>query len=241
MLITLFYASAVYSQEISNCNASKFRVAIDIGHTPNQPGAISARGGKEYDFNRKLALSLILKLRKEGFSSAFVINLEGREISLRTRTVIAETHGADIIISIHHDSVQRQFFKSWYFQGQERHFTDHARGFSVFISKGRSQTYDISQKVAESIARNLISAGIRPTHHHAEAIRGENRELIEPKLGIYNYPQLAILRTADSPALLFEAGVITNRKEEVLLLTPSYVEQLISALIIGITTACSLK
>jgi N-acetylmuramoyl-L-alanine amidase len=42
--------------------------------------------------------------------------------------------------------------------------------------------------------------------HHAEPVAGESRELIDRALGIYRYDELAVLRTATMPAVLFEAG-----------------------------------
>src|SRR5262245_1965171 len=44
------------------CDAAKFRVIVDVGHTPESPGAISARGVNEYDFNLKLAKAIERKL-----------------------------------------------------------------------------------------------------------------------------------------------------------------------------------
>ena len=37
------------------CNRAEFRVIIDVGHTAEVPGATSARGQWEYDFNLRLA------------------------------------------------------------------------------------------------------------------------------------------------------------------------------------------
>ena len=33
------------------CDPASFRVIVDVGHTPESPGAISARGVDEYTFN----------------------------------------------------------------------------------------------------------------------------------------------------------------------------------------------
>lgn len=50
--------------------------------------------------------------------------------------------------------------------------------------------------------------------YHAEKIEGENKELIDEKLGIYLYDDLKVLKNTNSPAFLFEAGVIVNPNEE---------------------------
>ncbi len=52
----------------SACNRDTFRVVVDVGHTAGNPGAKSARGAYEYDFNLKLATLIDEKLRAAGFS-----------------------------------------------------------------------------------------------------------------------------------------------------------------------------
>ena len=49
------------------CARSEFRVLIDVGHTATSPGADSARGVPEYDFNLKLADVIAQSLQEAGF------------------------------------------------------------------------------------------------------------------------------------------------------------------------------
>ena len=51
---------------VPQCDAAKFRVIVDVGHTPEIPGAISARGATEYDFNLRLAKVIERKLNDAG-------------------------------------------------------------------------------------------------------------------------------------------------------------------------------
>ena len=48
------------------CARSEFRVLIDVGHTATSPGADSARGVPEYDFNLKLADVVAQSLHEAG-------------------------------------------------------------------------------------------------------------------------------------------------------------------------------
>jgi N-acetylmuramoyl-L-alanine amidase len=43
------------TREAHGCHASGFKVAIDVGHTVEAPGALSARGVDEHVFNLALA------------------------------------------------------------------------------------------------------------------------------------------------------------------------------------------
>ena len=51
----------------ASCARSTFRVVVDVGHTATSPGADSARGVPEYEFNLKLADVIAQSLREAGF------------------------------------------------------------------------------------------------------------------------------------------------------------------------------
>ena len=57
----------------SACNRDTFRVIVDVGHTAGNPGAKSARGVYEYDFNLKLATLIDQKLREAGFAKTVLL------------------------------------------------------------------------------------------------------------------------------------------------------------------------
>ena len=72
--------------------------------------------------------------------------------------------------------------------------------------------------------------GLTPTLHHAEPIKGENRELVNPDLGIYRFDDLIVLKSATMPAALLECGVIVNRAEEAELLTEERQQKAVAAI-----------
>src|SRR3546814_19914937 len=76
----------------------------------------------------------------------------------------------------------------------------------------------------------MIAAGRRPSLHHAEAIEGEGRRLLDPIRGIYAGDFLKILRTAAAPAVLVEVGVIKNPVAEQQLSEPHTVDTLAAAI-----------
>src|SRR6187200_830370 len=57
----------------ARCDQENFRVALDIGHTVDVPGAQSARGIPEYQFNLLLTEQIERALLEAGFSSTFVL------------------------------------------------------------------------------------------------------------------------------------------------------------------------
>src|SRR3546814_4963502 len=80
----------------------------------------------------------------------------------------------------------------------------------------------------------MIAAGRRPSLHHAEAIEGEGRRLLDPIRGIYAGDSLKILRRAAAPAVLVEVGVIKNPAEEHKLSKPHTVDTLAAPITDGV-------
>lgn len=188
-------------------------IALDIGHTPSNPGAISSRGVPEYVFNRQMVGVLLHHLRQQGFTGAFVVNEDNPELTLGQRAVIANARDADVFLSIHHDSVQPQYLRPWKFKGTHQRYMDRFQGYSIFFSSLNGQP-EQSEHLAETLGSILLRHDFQPTLHHAEPIPGENRPLTHPLKGIYQFDQLAVLRQTQMPAILLECGVILNRAEE---------------------------
>ena len=213
------------------------RVAIDVGHTRENPGAVSARGVGEFHFNQAIARQLFDELRSRDAIRGFVINEQGRDIALTERTSAANRHEADLLISIHHDSVQPRYLSSWTYAGEEHHYSDRFRGYSLFYSS-KNRRFGASLELARELGSALRAAGFVPTLHHTEEIEGENRELVDEQRGIYLYDDLVVLKTAAMPAVLLECGVILNREEEAALATPAYQQRLAATVAGAIEKAC---
>jgi N-acetylmuramoyl-L-alanine amidase len=216
-----------------------FAIAIDIGHSLEQPGAISARGKPEYDFNRRLGLALYEMLRAQGYRRAYLLDppgtLGGAE-GLHRRTTLANAHPTDLLISLHHDSVQAIYLRSWRPDGTSRTYSDHARGYSLFYDD-TSAWAQPSLRFAQRLGAALRRQGLRASWHHAEPIAGENRRLIDAELGIYA-ADFWMLRQTHAPAVLLEAGVIVNREEESRLEQPAYRARILQALSEAIAGFC---
>ena len=54
------------------CN-HEFGVALDVGHTPERPGTLTARGRTEYEFNLHLAESIRSVLIQRGYKNLYLI------------------------------------------------------------------------------------------------------------------------------------------------------------------------
>lgn len=191
-------------------------IAIDVGHSIASQGAISARGVAEFEFNRALAIEIDARLRADGHAT-LLIAVEGRTEDLISRPRKAQAAGARLLISVHHDSARARFHEDWVHEGVARKFLDDRfRGFSLFVSR-QNPAWRRALECASAIGERMIGAGFVPSRHHADPYLGAGREVADERHGVHFFDNLAVLRHAVMPALLFEAGVIVNRDEELLL------------------------
>jgi N-acetylmuramoyl-L-alanine amidase len=224
-------------QAASPCRPT-FKIAIDIGHTKEATGAISARGVTEYSFNTQLVDFISSRLKAAGVDNVLAIGARGigRE-QLRERSAKINSVLPDLLLSIHHDDTQAIFHKKWMVSGIEREYSDVASGFSIFVSS-KNVKFQQSMKFATLLGTALRHEGLTYSHHHAADIDGERKKLIDANAGVYLYDDLYVLRNASVPAILLEAGVITDRDEEKRLASDSEKIKLADSVLHAIADYC---
>ncbi|NMG53836.1 N-acetylmuramoyl-L-alanine amidase [Aromatoleum aromaticum] len=186
-------------------------IAVDIGHTLAAPGATSARGRTEFEFNRDLALQVSTALERLDVRTELV-NGDGAIESLAARP--AQVPAADFFLSIHHDSIGERELEYWQADGETYSYSDRWTGHSLFVSR-RNPDLGRSVLCAVTIGARLQRAGFVPTQKS-----GRRREYADRQHAVHFYDNLVVLYRARQPAVLFEAGVIKHRDEELLLREP---------------------
>jgi N-acetylmuramoyl-L-alanine amidase len=211
------------------CDRAAFRVVVDVGHTAESPGAKSARGFGEYDFNLRLATAIDKSLIDAGFRRTILLVTDGpTRKGLVTRVTRANASAADLFLSIHHDSVPDSFLEGWHYEGQVRYFSDRFKGHSIFISS-ENPDFEGSLQFGRLLGTQLKARGLPYTPHYTLSFMGHRqRILVDAQVGVYRYDQLIVLRTTRMPAVLLEAGSIINREEELVMSSPER-QSLISA------------
>jgi N-acetylmuramoyl-L-alanine amidase len=197
------------------CQPAAFRVVVDVGHTLDVPGAMSARGMPEYAFNLQLAKDVKQALGDGGFDkTTLLISATAPPLGLIERVARANRMAADLFISIHHDSVPDRLLQTWQYEGQENHFNDDYPGYALFVSRD-NPNYAGSLQFGRLLGLALEAGGLKYTPHYVLPIMGHRqRVLVDAEAGVYRYDQLIVLRETRMPALLLEAGSIVNRAEE---------------------------
>jgi N-acetylmuramoyl-L-alanine amidase len=210
-----------HASDSGSCERSTFRVLIDVGHTATSPGADSARGVPEYEFNLKLADVIAQSLHQAGFDRTVRLVTSGtRMASLFERAASANQLNADLFISIHHDSVPDNLKETWQYEGKKLSYSDRFSGYAIFVSNDNADRA-ASLAFGHLLGQKLQKHGLHYTPHYTLPLMGRyRRELIDEEAGVYRYDHLLVLHTAHMPAVLLEAGSIINRQEELELATP---------------------
>ncbi len=205
-------------------------VALDVGHFTLAPGATSARGRSELEFNRDLAALVREALARRGLRVR-LIGYDG-EMSVLSRRAAA-ARGADLLLSIHHDSVQPHFLQDWTYEGENLRFSDRYAGFSLFVSR-RNPALPASLACASAVGAAMNGAGFVPSLYHADPIPGESKSFADRANGVHYYDNLVVLHAAAQAAVLVEAGVIVNRDEELALRDPARQSRMAEAIADGV-------
>ena len=138
---------------------------------------------------------------------------------------------ANLLLSIHHDSVPDRFLEKWDYSGKPKTFSDRFNGHSIFVSDDNLDPKD-SLLFGSMLGEQLKARGLQYTPHYTEKFMGRwQRALLDADAGVYRYDTLFVLKKTHMPAVLLEAGSIINREEE-LVMTSSQRQQLISAAVV---------
>jgi N-acetylmuramoyl-L-alanine amidase len=195
-------------------------VAVDVGHYLEKPGVISATGVPEFEYNKALAANVREALEAAGLRVRMVgEHGDFADLASRPRAAI----GADLFVSIHHDSVQERYLP----------VAGRFAGFSIFVSRLNPKVKQ-SLVCASAIGAAMRRAGFTPSRYHADPVLGERRPFADEPNGVHFFDNLAVAKTAALPALLFEAGVIVNPVEEAKVSRPEVRAAMASAIAQGI-------
>lgn len=228
---------------VATCDrAATFKTVVDVGHTADVSGALSARGVPEYEFNLRLAREINKALHAAGFGqTVLMITAEAPTAGLFHRAARANALNADLFLAIHHDAVPDRMLETWQYQGQEEHFNDRFPGHSLFISDENADPAG-SLAFARLLGNALEAHSLHYTHHYTEAFMGSRRrELLDPQAGVYRYDQLIVLKETRMPAVLLEAGSIVNRDEEIVLATPERQALVAGAVVEAVDAFCTAR
>jgi N-acetylmuramoyl-L-alanine amidase len=222
--------------------AATFRTVVDIGHAADAPGARSAHGVYEYDFNYRLAGEIDKALRAAGFDkTVLMVTAEAPTAGLFRRVARANAMKADLFLAVHHDAVPDNLIQTWQFEGRQEQYNDDFPGHSIFVSNLNADRAG-SLAFAKQLGLALKARGLKYTPHYTEKFMGNRRrELVDAQAGVYRYDQLVVLKSTKMPAALLESGSIVNRTEDLLLATPEHQRIVAAAVVEAVDGFCATR
>ena len=201
-------------------------VVLDPGHGGRDPGAIGVGGIREKEVTLKLAEALAEDLRAEGFN-VVLTRKDDRAVSLEERTAIAEAAGGDVFVSLHANAAHRRSARgveTYYLdEDHQRHsLTVAARENGVSRSEVNALQSTIAKLRVSEVSPQSRRLAETVQRHIVEGMRGDFDPV--PDLGAKKGP-FYVLFLSSMPAILVEAGFLTNQHEAKRLRDPKYVER----------------
>ncbi len=212
------------------------RIVIDPGHGGRDPGC-NARGGiKEKNITLSIARLLAKELRKEIGCEVFLTRTKDIYLPLERRTAIANMRKADLFISLHVNA-----HRSRRVRGLETYFLNIATDEgAVVVAARENATSEKNISDLQSILSDLmLNTKIHESSRLAYKIQKGMVTDIGTKygpvkdLGVKQAP-FYVLIGAQMPAVLVEAGFLTNRTEKRRLLSKNYHKWLAEGIARGI-------
>jgi N-acetylmuramoyl-L-alanine amidase len=207
------------------------RIVLDPGHGGYDSGARGVSGAVEKDITLLLARRLRDKLAGPGFE-VFLTREDDRYLPLRERAAFANRLRADLFVSIHCNSGRRLGARGIevFFAGR-RAVDDDARLLAE-VENGREDASfaEPADSVSAMLSELAVSEQMQFSARVAErVVRRAGQSLGVEVRGVKQAP-FWVLLGSDMPAVLVEAGFVTNPEEGVLLGEPEYQARLAAAL-----------
>jgi N-acetylmuramoyl-L-alanine amidase len=187
-------------------------IILDPGHGGDDNGT-SGSYSKEKNVVLSIARKVASILTASGYKVVMTRNSD-KFISLESRAGVIDRYKGDIFVSIHCNSAKKSI-----------------SGYETFVlaPQGSSSTYSTKAVYTYENGNTWDRNNERLGYEIQKALGKTNREDRALK-----HARFAVLRYATKPAALVEAGFLSNPKEEKLLNSSEYQDQIAKAIVSGI-------
>lgn len=211
-------------------------VLIDPGHGGEEIGAVGHFDSKKKIFEKDLSLRLAMKVKEELAKSTttYLTRSLDRTVSLQERADLADLVKADLFLSIHFNSSTSK--KS---HGFELYYLDNKSNAAIKKVE-RAENFDLKgeEQVVNQILVDLV---VQQTVSHSKKLSTSVHDKIKPVLRKYRIDDRGIkaglfyvLALSKRPALLIEAGFVSNPDELKKINQEKYLSELAQAIAEGV-------
>jgi N-acetylmuramoyl-L-alanine amidase len=217
--------------------ASEFVIAIDAGHGGIDTGATGAASKTaEKDITLAFAKVLYEKLGKQAGIRAVMTRETDRFLSLSERVVIARQKGAQLLISLHADTLRQSDIRGATVYTISDKASDHMAA-QLAERENFSDTLGGVELPAETAEVNdiLLDLTRRETQAFSISLAQAVVGSFEGQISLINNPHrhagFRVLQAPDMPSILLELGFLSNKDDEKLLLDPVWREKVADLLV----------
>ncbi len=213
-------------------------IAVDAGHGGEDPGAIGPHGVKEKDVTLAVAKQLARAINRRPGMRAVLIRKGDYFVPLGRRVQLARKAHADLMISIHADSVRRRDVAgASVYTLSEKGASDHvaamlARKENASDAIGGVMPGEVQDPLVNRILADLIK---RDSLDSAQLLADEMirhiRHVGPIKYASPKHARFVVLGAPEIPSVLVELDYISNPRRERLLASRRHQEKLAKALL----------
>jgi N-acetylmuramoyl-L-alanine amidase len=206
-------------------------VVIDAGHGGRDPGATSVSGAVT---EKALALAIARELRdklvERGRVRVAMTRDDDRYLTLEERAGVARRLGASLFLSIHTDSAPNPLARGVSVYSLSDVASDAEAARFAAAENGGVALGEGNGSVASILADLALRSEMNASANFAARLVGKSAGRVELRPQPHRFAAFHVLRRAGAPAVLFEAGYISNADDEVLLRSPEHRSKLVVAL-----------
>lgn len=198
-------------------------VVIDAGHGGRDPGASSVSGEiAEKDLTLALARELRDDLVKRGRVRVAMTRDDDRYLTLDDRAAVARRLNAGLFVSLHMDSAPNPLARGASVYSLSDIASD-AEAARFAAAENRGAAADNASGSVEAILSDLaMRTQMSASADLATRLVNKSTGRFELRPEPHRFASFHVLRRAATPAVLFEAGYISNTDDEALLSAPEH-------------------
>jgi len=198
-------------------------VVIDAGHGGSDPGARSVSGEV---VEKDLALALARELRddlvKRGRVRVAMTRDDDRYLTLDDRAAVARRLNAGLFVSLHMDSAPNPLARGASVYSLSDVASD-AEAARFAAAENRGAAADAATESVQSILSDLaMRTQMSASANLATRLVNKSAGRFELRPQPHRFASFHVLRRAATPAVLFEAGYVSNTDDEALLRSPQH-------------------
>jgi N-acetylmuramoyl-L-alanine amidase len=197
-------------------------VLIDPGHGGRDPGAIGVSGtSREKDLALAMSRELADLLEQRGRVRVAMTREDDKYLSLDQRAGIARRLQAGLFLSIHMDSAPNPLAKgaTIYSLSDVASSAEAARFAQVENDSGEALSSEADDSVRALLADVALREQMEASAGLAERLLRRAAGRVELRPRPHQFAAFHVLRRAETPAVLVEAGYISNADDEAMLIT----------------------